>query len=193
MPVRRRRTNMSATSIWSICIGLAALAYRTVDSASRVSRRGSHEDTAGGALREFLQPREHLALTLRECARLQSFPDAFQFVGSKADRTLLIGQRDSSDAGGGFRPTTFGRFAFRAAYRRQGPAGELCAYLVERHEPSLGTRYEARSARVPDHDSPTPVFRDREEVKSSDLRPNRGANKPEMRSGPKRRATRADG
>lgn len=45
----------------------------------------------GGALRDFLHPEEHRALTLRECARLQSFPDTFQFVGSQADRMLLIG------------------------------------------------------------------------------------------------------
>lgn len=45
----------------------------------------------GGALRDFLHPDEHRPLTLRECARLQTFPDSFVFAGSQADRMLLIG------------------------------------------------------------------------------------------------------
>ncbi len=45
----------------------------------------------GGALRDFLHPYEHRALTVRECARLQTFDDSFLFVGSKADRMLLVG------------------------------------------------------------------------------------------------------
>ena len=45
----------------------------------------------GGALRDFLHPTEHRALTLRECARLQTFPDEWIFSGSKADKMQLIG------------------------------------------------------------------------------------------------------
>lgn len=45
----------------------------------------------GGALRDFIHPDEHRPLTVRECARLQTFPDAFEFVGSQADRMLLVG------------------------------------------------------------------------------------------------------
>ena len=44
-----------------------------------------------GAIREFLHPHEDRPFTLRECARLQTFPDDFRFTGSKADRMLLIG------------------------------------------------------------------------------------------------------
>ena len=44
-----------------------------------------------GATTEFLHPFEQRTLTLRECARLQTFPDDFVFQGSKADRALLIG------------------------------------------------------------------------------------------------------
>jgi DNA (cytosine-5)-methyltransferase 1 len=43
------------------------------------------------APREFLHPTEHRLLTLRECARLQTFPDDYVFRGSKADRALLVG------------------------------------------------------------------------------------------------------
>ena len=45
----------------------------------------------GGASREFIHPTEHRYLTLRECARLQGFPDSFRFAGSLSDRAQLIG------------------------------------------------------------------------------------------------------
>ncbi len=34
---------------------------------------------------------EDRCLTLRECARLQGFPDDFQFVGNRAEQATLIG------------------------------------------------------------------------------------------------------
>ena len=45
----------------------------------------------GGAIGEFVHPSEDRFLTLRECARLQTFPDWFAFCGTKAERSLLIG------------------------------------------------------------------------------------------------------
>ena len=45
----------------------------------------------GGALRDFLHPTEHRSLTLRECARLQTFPDDWVFRGPKSDKMQLIG------------------------------------------------------------------------------------------------------
>ncbi len=43
------------------------------------------------AITEFLHPAEHRALTIRECARLQTFPDDFVFCGSIAEQIQLIG------------------------------------------------------------------------------------------------------
>ena len=45
----------------------------------------------GGAVSEFVHPWENRFLTLRECARLQTFPDWFVFRGTKLKRSLLIG------------------------------------------------------------------------------------------------------
>jgi DNA (cytosine-5)-methyltransferase 1 len=45
----------------------------------------------GGALNEFLHPSEDRPLTVRECARLQTFPDDFQFPASRRDAIQLIG------------------------------------------------------------------------------------------------------
>jgi DNA (cytosine-5)-methyltransferase 1 len=45
----------------------------------------------GGALNEFLHATEHRPLTIRECARLQTFPDSFRLPASKRDAIQLIG------------------------------------------------------------------------------------------------------
>ena len=44
-----------------------------------------------GAATEFVHPVEPRLLTLRECAKLQTFPDSFRFAGTQAERALLIG------------------------------------------------------------------------------------------------------
>ncbi len=43
-----------------------------------------------GSLRDFVHPNEHRPLTLRETARVQTYPDWFQFEGSSADRMNMI-------------------------------------------------------------------------------------------------------
>ena len=45
----------------------------------------------GGALREFVHPTEDRPLTIRECARLQTFPDGFNFSGTQSDKIQMIG------------------------------------------------------------------------------------------------------
>ena len=40
---------------------------------------------------EFVHPTEHRFLTLRECARIQTFPDSFEFSGNQTDQALLVG------------------------------------------------------------------------------------------------------
>lgn len=43
------------------------------------------------ATREFVHPTEDRLLTIRECARLQTFPDAFEFTGDSSSRIQQIG------------------------------------------------------------------------------------------------------
>lgn len=45
----------------------------------------------GAAISEFLHPSSHGFLTVRECARIQTFPDTFTFTGSRRERALLVG------------------------------------------------------------------------------------------------------
>lgn len=40
---------------------------------------------------EFVHPTEDRFLTIRECARIQTFPDTYEFHGRPADQALLIG------------------------------------------------------------------------------------------------------
>lgn len=45
----------------------------------------------GAARNDFIHPTEDRCLTLRECARLQTFPDDFKFFGTSSERMQLIG------------------------------------------------------------------------------------------------------
>ncbi len=45
----------------------------------------------GAASREFIHPTENRPLTIRECARIQSFPDRYQFKGNAASAMQQIG------------------------------------------------------------------------------------------------------
>jgi len=45
----------------------------------------------GAAAREFIHPSEHRPLTIRECARIQTFPDKYEWVGNSASVIQQIG------------------------------------------------------------------------------------------------------
>src|SRR5439155_447026 len=79
-------------------------AYRRVMDGTPTERRGGapagvrrlvpdapSKAITGGALSEFLHPSEDRNLTLRECARIQTFPDDFTFRGTCAEQAQLIG------------------------------------------------------------------------------------------------------
>jgi DNA (cytosine-5)-methyltransferase 1 len=79
-------------------------AYRRVMDGTPTERRGGapaglrrldgsqpSKAITGGALNEFLHPSADRPLTIRECARLQTFPDDFKFVGRPRDIVQLIG------------------------------------------------------------------------------------------------------
>jgi DNA (cytosine-5)-methyltransferase 1 len=79
-------------------------AFRRVMDGTPVERRGGAPSglkrffadepsltITSAATREFVHPTEDRLLTLRECARLQTFPDSFVFAGSSASRIQQIG------------------------------------------------------------------------------------------------------
>lgn len=57
----------------------------------RLRRDEPSKAITGGAISEFVHPTEDRPLTVRECARLQTFPDTFNFSGGRRDRIQLIG------------------------------------------------------------------------------------------------------
>lgn len=79
-------------------------AFRRVMDGTPVERRGGAPHglkrlfadepsltITSAATREFVHPNVNRLLTLRECARLQTFPDWFEFAGSAASRAQQIG------------------------------------------------------------------------------------------------------
>ena len=79
-------------------------AFRRVMDGTPVERRGGAPSglkrffadepsltITSAATREFVHPTEDRLLTLRECARLQTFPDSFVFAGNAASRMQQIG------------------------------------------------------------------------------------------------------
>lgn len=79
-------------------------AYRRVMDGTPTERRGGapaglrrlsadepSKAITGGALRDFVHPTEDRPLTIRECARLQTFPDDFLFIGTQSEKIQMIG------------------------------------------------------------------------------------------------------
>jgi DNA (cytosine-5)-methyltransferase 1 len=79
-------------------------AYRRVMDGTPTERRGGapagvkrlradrpSKAITGGAISEFIHPHEDRNLTLRECARIQTFRDDFVFRGTLSEQAMLIG------------------------------------------------------------------------------------------------------
>ena len=79
-------------------------AYRRVMDGTPTERRGGapagmrrltwdepSKAITSGARSEFVHPDQDRYLTLRECARIQTFPDTFEFCGTAAEKALQIG------------------------------------------------------------------------------------------------------
>ena len=79
-------------------------AYRRVMDGTPSERRGGapagmrrlsmdepSKAITGGTLRDFVHPTEDRPLTIRECARLQTFPDDFVFAGTQSEKIHMIG------------------------------------------------------------------------------------------------------
>lgn len=79
-------------------------AFRRVKDGTPTERRGGapaglrrlrfeepSKAITGAARNEFVHPKEDRYLTVRECARLQTFPDSFKFFGNTSERMQQIG------------------------------------------------------------------------------------------------------
>ena len=80
----------------------------------------------GGSLRDFLHPTENRPLTVREAARIQTYPDSFAFTGRQADRIQLIGNSVPPRLGKAIGEHLIG--AMRAAKVPSHPEGRLLSF-----------------------------------------------------------------
>jgi DNA (cytosine-5)-methyltransferase 1 len=81
----------------------------------------------GGSLRDFLHPTENRPLTVREAARIQTYPDTFIFTGGQADRIQLIGNSVPPRLGKAIGDHLIG--ALRAADIPANPEGRLLSFI----------------------------------------------------------------
>ncbi len=88
----------------------------------------------GAASREFIHPHENRPLTVRECARIQTFPDVYFFVGNTAGTVQQIGNAVPPLAASVFAEhlkALDGKFGSGLAAPRQGSARLLGYRLTE--------------------------------------------------------------
>ena len=91
------------------------------------------------ATREFVHPIEDRLLTLRECARLQTFPDSFEFAGSAASRIQQIGNAIPPMLARAVAEHIARNYGFGAQYNGQRSSiAPLLSYTLGRNE--SGTR-----------------------------------------------------
>ncbi len=84
------------------------------------------------ATREFVHPTEDRLLTLRECARLQTFPDWFVFAGSAASRIQQIGNAIPPMLARSIAEHIAGTYGFQASYL--GAARPMLRFCLTRSE-----------------------------------------------------------
>lgn len=114
-------------------------AFRRVQDGTPTERRGGapagmrrlradapSKAITSAARSEFLHPSENRYLTIRESARLQTFPDTFKFVGTVAERMQLIGNAVPVRLGQVFAASL--RRDLEAAFERRGE-GRLVSFV----------------------------------------------------------------
>jgi DNA (cytosine-5)-methyltransferase 1 len=100
------------------------------------------------ATREFVHPSENRLLTLRECARLQTFPDEFVFAGSAASRIQQIGNAIPPMLARTIAEQIARNHGFHAGYRRDArPTLRFCLTRAGGMSPALA-RTEALLAQL---------------------------------------------
>ena len=126
-------------------------AFRRVMDGTPVERRGGAPHglkrlfadepcltITGAATREFVHPTEDRLLTLRECARLQTFPDSFEFAGSAASRIQQIGNAIPPLLARAIGEHIEREFGFAASYGGNGhPSLRFCLTRSEGMSPAL--------------------------------------------------------
>ena len=88
----------------------------------------------GAAVSEFLHPSIKGFLTIRECARLQTFPDEFEFIGTRSAQALLIGNAVPPRLAEAFGQSLIGDYHTSIASKTVSTEGRLLSF-----SPTLST------------------------------------------------------
>ena len=89
------------------------------------------------ATREFIHPTEDRPLTFRECARLQTFPDWFEFAGDASSRIQQIGNAIPPLLARRIAEHISAGYGFATQPRCAGPALRFCLTLAVGMSPAL--------------------------------------------------------
>ena len=102
---------------------------------SGLKRLVGHEPSltiTSAATREFIHPTENRPLTIRECARIQTFPDSFSFCGTNQQKILQIGNAIPAVLAYKFANHIKNEYGF--SYQSTDSAGELLGYKLTKSE-----------------------------------------------------------
>lgn len=125
-------------------------AFRRVQDGTPTERRGGapcgirrligtepSKAITSGARAEFVHPTEDRYLTLRECARIQTFPDDFEFLGSQADQSLVVGNAVPVTLAEAIGRTLLGDLAKASVGRKKGALLSFVPTVASGMSPAL--------------------------------------------------------
>jgi DNA (cytosine-5)-methyltransferase 1 len=125
-------------------------AFRRVQDGTPTERRGGapcgirrligaepSKTITSGARAEFVHPTEDRYLTLRECARIQTFPDDFEFLGSQADQSLVVGNAVPVTLAEAIGRTLLGDLAKASVGRKKGALLSFVPTVASGMSPAL--------------------------------------------------------
>ena len=93
------------------------------------------------ATREFIHPSENRTLTIRECARIQTFPDTFKFIGNNSDKIRQIGNAIPPDLAYEFAVHIARNLGFDEGISREGCLLGFNLTKAEAMSPALSRTY----------------------------------------------------
>lgn len=117
-------------------------AHRRVQDGTPTERRGGapyglrrlrgdqpSKTITSGAMTEFVHPSDNRFLTLRECARLQTFPDDFAFCGSTGQIAVQIGNAVPPQLGEVFARSLLADLQHSRNHQMIRPSGALLSFV----------------------------------------------------------------
>lgn len=93
------------------------------------------------ATREFIHPSEDRTLTIRECARIQTFPDTFSFIGNSSDKIRQIGNAIPPDLAFEFAVHILSNYGFDESLQMQGRLLGFSLTKAEAMSPALANTH----------------------------------------------------